>query len=157
MPLAAPEFKMGSQAQKNSMNSGRHDGVEARGLRRLFREARDEERETVPRDCLQRVPLVRRQQHSGGNEGLGRGSKEPARCPMVHRRRSVSLKREAFESRGMRGRIEELKDEIKDLIERQEAVKDPSEKMVYQDLIAEKGEELEDLEREFEELARQYV
>lgn len=57
----------------------------------------------------------------------------------------------------MRGRIEELKDEIKDLIERQEVVKDPAEKMVYQDLIAEKGEELEDLEREFGELARQYV
>jgi hypothetical protein len=57
----------------------------------------------------------------------------------------------------MRGRIEELKNEIKDLIERQEVVKDPAEKMVYQDLIAEKGEELEDLEREFGELARQYV
>ena len=57
----------------------------------------------------------------------------------------------------MKGRIEELKDEIKDLIKRQEAVKDPVEKMVYQDLIAEKGEELEDLEREFGELARQYV
>lgn len=57
----------------------------------------------------------------------------------------------------MRGRIEELKDEIKDLIERQEAVKDLAEKMVYQDLIAEKGEELEDLEQEFGELARQYV
>lgn len=57
----------------------------------------------------------------------------------------------------MRGRIEELKDEIKDLIERQEVVKDPAEKMVYQDLIAEKGEELEDLEQEFGELARQYV
>jgi HAMP domain-containing protein len=57
----------------------------------------------------------------------------------------------------MKGRIEELKDEIKDLIERQEAVKDPVEKMVYQDLIAEKGAELEDLEREFGELARQYV
>jgi HAMP domain-containing protein len=57
----------------------------------------------------------------------------------------------------MKGRIEELKDEIKDLIKRQEAVKDPVEKMVYQDLIAEKGAELEDLEREFGELARQYV
>jgi len=57
----------------------------------------------------------------------------------------------------MKGRIEELKNEIKDLIERQEAVKDSVEKMVYQDLIAEKGEELEDLEREFGELARQYV
>ncbi len=57
----------------------------------------------------------------------------------------------------MSGRIEELKNEIKDLIERQETVKDPVEKMVYQDLIAEKGEELEDLEREFGELARQYV
>jgi hypothetical protein len=57
----------------------------------------------------------------------------------------------------MSGRIEELKDEIKDLIKRQEAVKDPVEKMVYRDLIAEKGAELEDLEREFGELARQYV
>jgi len=57
----------------------------------------------------------------------------------------------------MRRKIEELKDEIEDLIERQEAVKDPVEKMVYQDLIAEKGAELEDLEREFGELARQYV
>jgi len=57
----------------------------------------------------------------------------------------------------MKGRIEELKNEIKDLIERQEAVKDSVEKMVYQDLIAEKGEELEDLETEFFELSRQYV
>ena len=57
----------------------------------------------------------------------------------------------------MSGRIEELKNEIKDLIERQEAVKDSVEKMVYQDLIAEKGEELEDLETEFFELSRQYV
>jgi len=57
----------------------------------------------------------------------------------------------------MRRKIEELKDEIEDLIERQEAVKDSVEKMVYQDLIAEKGAELEDLEREFGELARQYV
>ena len=57
----------------------------------------------------------------------------------------------------MRRKIEELKDEIEDLIERQEAVKDSVEKMVYQDLIAEKGEELEDLETEFFELSRQYV
>jgi hypothetical protein len=54
-------------------------------------------------------------------------------------------------------KIEELKEEIKDLIERQEATDDSTERMVYQDLISEKSIELEDLETEFFELSRQYV
>ena len=42
--------------------------------------------------------------------------------------------------------IEELRAEIDDLIEREEACVDPIEKANYTDLIAFKAEELEDLE-----------
>ena len=46
----------------------------------------------------------------------------------------------------IRQEIEELREEIQDLIEREEACVDPIEKANYTDLIAFKAEELEDLE-----------
>jgi hypothetical protein len=57
----------------------------------------------------------------------------------------------------MRRKIEELKDEIEDLIERQKACRSFVERMRYQNLIDEKGTELEDLESDLFELSRQYV
>jgi len=42
--------------------------------------------------------------------------------------------------------IEELRAEIRDLIEREKACEDPAEKANYMDLICLKAEEIEDLE-----------
>jgi len=54
-------------------------------------------------------------------------------------------------------RIADLRDEIEDLIERQKACRSFTERMRYQNLIDEKGTELEDLESELFELSKQYV
>jgi len=53
--------------------------------------------------------------------------------------------------------ISDLREEIGDIIQRQEASTDPSVKADYSCLLSEKGEELEDLEQELSELSRQYV
>lgn len=53
--------------------------------------------------------------------------------------------------------ISDLREEIGDIIQRQEASIDPSVKTDYSYLLSEKGEELEDLEQELSELSRQYV
>jgi len=42
--------------------------------------------------------------------------------------------------------IEELREEIQDLIEREEATSDPIEKATYMELLSLKAEELEDLQ-----------
>jgi len=42
--------------------------------------------------------------------------------------------------------IEELREEIQDLIEREKETKDPTERATYMELLSLKAEELEDLE-----------